>query len=78
MLDYLIYLEISGNYNFYTGFRNGLAQLTKIININTDFKCNRSLNSLKFNKMYDFQSQSWDQMLDGLGKEILQRNSQLN
>jgi dTDP-4-dehydrorhamnose reductase len=54
------------------------AEHSKIININTDFKCNRSLNSLKFNKMYDFQSQSWDQMLDGLCKEILQRNSQLN
>ena len=34
--EFTVDLEISGNYNFYTGFRNGLAQLTKIININTE------------------------------------------
>ena len=31
--EFLVYLEISGNYNNYTNFRNGLAELKKIINI---------------------------------------------
>ena len=34
--EFTVDLEISGNYNFYTGFRNGLAQLKKIININSE------------------------------------------
>jgi hypothetical protein len=31
--EFLVDLEISGNYNNYTNFRNGLAKLKKIINI---------------------------------------------
>ena len=31
--EFLVDLEISGNYNNYTNFRNGLAELKKIINI---------------------------------------------
>ena len=34
--EFTVDLEISGNYSFYTNFRNGLAQLKKIININTE------------------------------------------
>jgi Tfp pilus assembly protein PilO len=34
--EFGIFLEISGNYNQFTNFRNGLAQLTKIININKE------------------------------------------
>ena len=34
--EFIVDLEISGNYNFYTSFRNGLAQLKKIININSE------------------------------------------
>ena len=34
--EFVVDLEISGNYNFYTSFRNGLAQLKKIININNE------------------------------------------
>ena len=35
--EFTVDLEISGNYSFYTNFRNGLAQLKKIININSEF-----------------------------------------
>ena len=34
--EFTVDLEISGNYSFYTNFRNGLAQLKKIININSE------------------------------------------
>ena len=34
--EFLVDLEISGNYNNYTNFRNGLAKLKKIININRE------------------------------------------
>jgi Tfp pilus assembly protein PilO len=34
--EFVVNLEISGNYNQFTNFRNGLAQLTKIININNE------------------------------------------
>jgi Tfp pilus assembly protein PilO len=34
--EFLVHLEISGNYNNYTNFRNGLAKLEKIININRE------------------------------------------
>ena len=34
--EFLVTLEISGNYNNYTNFRNGLAKLKKIININRE------------------------------------------
>ena len=34
--EFVVNLEISGNYSKYTNFRNGLAQLKKIININKE------------------------------------------
>ena len=34
--EFLVDLEISGNYNNYINFRNGLAKLKKIININRE------------------------------------------
>jgi len=34
--EFTVDLEISGNYSFYTNFRNGLAQLKKIIIINSE------------------------------------------
>jgi Tfp pilus assembly protein PilO len=34
--EFVVNLEMSGNYNQFTSFRNGLAQLKKIININNE------------------------------------------
>ena len=34
--DFSVNLEITGNYTQFTNFRNGLAQLNKIVNINKE------------------------------------------